>query len=129
MKAVLASQSAYNVKETVNRLVIFLQSRRMTIYARIDHQAELRWFKQQTGAFEYLIFGDPNASGPLIGENPFTALDLPIRLIVWEDNKGKCWVAYKNSRHLMKVYGVSAKYRVWLDLEDLIHEALSTKKD
>jgi uncharacterized protein (DUF302 family) len=111
VKEVLTKPSNYSVKETIDRLVIFLQCQDITIYARINHQVELRRFNQHIRPFEFILCGNPQVSGPFIEKDPLMALDLPLRIIAWEDSDSKCWVAYKDT--------------IWLELENIIGKALS----
>ena len=117
--------SSHPVKETVDRLVILLERADMTIYARINRQVESEWFGKHILPFEYILCGNPELSGPIIEKNPLTALDLPLRIIAWEDNYSKCWVAYKDPEFLVNSYAVSYEDTIWLDLETIVGNALS----
>ena len=125
MKGVLTKPSNYSVKETIDRLVIFLQRQDITIYARINCQVELRRFNQHIRAFEFILCGNPQVSGPIIEMNPLTALDLPLRIIAWEDSDSKCWVAYKDPEYLTERYTVSRENPIGLELENIISKAVS----
>jgi len=119
VKGVLTKPSNYDVKETIDRLVIFLQRQDITIYARVNCQVELRRFNQHIRPFEFILCGNPQVSGPIIEKNPLTALDLPLRIIAWEDSDSKCWVAYKYPEYLTE------SYTICLELENIISKALS----
>ena len=125
VKGVLTKSSHYSVKETMDRLVVFLQRHDITIYARINRQVELNWFDMHIRPFEYILCGNPVASESIIEKNPVTALDLPLRIISWEDTDSKCWVAYKDPEYLMSTYTLTHEDTIWLDLENIIYKALS----
>jgi len=84
---VITKPSPYSVKETIDRLQIFLQQHGATIYARIDQQAELQKAGINIPPLEFIMFGNPKAGGPVMVENPIAALDLPLKVIAWEDDQ------------------------------------------
>src|SRR5689334_22855087 len=94
-KGVIVHLSPYTVNDTMNRLASFLQEHGATIYARIDQQAEVRSAGINTLPLEFLLFGNPHAGGPIMAENPLAALDLPLKVIAWEDAQQRVWLAYQ----------------------------------
>ena len=116
--------SAHNAKETIDRLQAFLQQHGVTIYARIDQQAELAKTGQQVRPIEFLMFGNPKAGGPVMAENPLTALDLPLKVLAWEDEQGKTWFAYNEETYLRERYDLSASVTAPLNLDGVMAKAL-----
>src|SRR6201986_2176024 len=92
---VIIRPSGYSVKETIDRLQVFLLQHGATIYARIDQQAEVQKAGQNIPPLEFILFGNPKAGGPIMAENPLAALDLPLKAIAWEDKDGRAWLGYK----------------------------------
>nr|GFA46883.1 hypothetical protein [Tanacetum cinerariifolium] len=79
--------SPYTVPETIDRVQALLLSHGATIYTRIDQQAELRSVGQSIRPLQFLLFGNPRAGGPLLAANPLVALDLPLKIIAWENDQ------------------------------------------
>ena len=52
-----------------------------------------------------VIFGSPKAGTPLMLAAPSTAIDLPLKILVWEDDEGKVWVSYNSSEYLRGRHG------------------------
>lgn len=52
-----------------------------------------------------LIFGSPKAGTPLMLATPSVAIDLPLKILVWEDSGGKVWVSYNSSDYLRQRHG------------------------
>lgn len=86
---VITLPSPYPVKETIDLLVAFIQQHGATLYARIDQQKELQNIGQNIRPLEFILFGNPKAGGPIMAENPIAALDLPLKIITWEDDQAK----------------------------------------
>jgi uncharacterized protein (DUF302 family) len=115
----------YSVKETIDRLQKFLEQHGATIYARIDQQDELRKTGQTIGALEFLLFGNPKAGGVLIAQSPLVALDLPLKVIAWEDDSGKIWVACNEAKYIEDRYELLHNENTPLNLDKLIKAVLA----
>ncbi|WP_426667925.1 DUF302 domain-containing protein [Mucilaginibacter sp. McL0603] len=123
-EGVITRESKYSVKETIDRLQAFLQQHGVTIYARIDQQAEVQKAGLNLSPLEYLLFGNPKAGGVLIAENPLIALDLPLKVIVWEDAEKKVWISYNEGAYIEKRYALSHTENSPVNLDPLIAKAL-----
>jgi uncharacterized protein (DUF302 family) len=123
-KGVIIQPSAYPVKETIDRLQAFLQQHGATIYARIDQQAELQKVGQSIPPLEFIMFGNPKAGGPIMIENPISALDLPLKVIAWEDDQKNVFIAYNDALFIEERYALLHKENSPLNLDNLIAMAL-----
>jgi uncharacterized protein (DUF302 family) len=117
--------SKHSVKETIDRLVILLQRSDMIIYARINRQIEAKWYSRATRPLEFILFDDPRITGPLFERNPMMALCFPARIIAWEDEIGRCRIAFKDPLEIMKKFGVNREDCQWPDLRPVIALATS----
>lgn len=86
--------SAFGAGETIDRLVAVMERRGVTIFARIDHGAAAAAIDQPIPPSELLIFGNPNLGTPLIANRPMAAFDLPMKMLVWENQAGETRLAY-----------------------------------
>ena len=116
--------SPYPVKETIDRLREFLQQHGATIYARIDQQAEAQKAGQNLQPVEFIMFGNPKAGGPLMAGNPLVALDLPLKVIAWEDSEKKVWVACNDASYIEERYNLPHNETSPLNLDALISKLL-----
>jgi uncharacterized protein (DUF302 family) len=123
-KGVVISPSPWPVKETIDRLQALLKQRGVTIYARINQQAEVNTAEQNLLPLEFILFGNPKAGGPIMAENPIAALDLPLKVIAWEDSQKKVWLAYNDALYIEERYSLSDTPNSPLDLSNLISLAL-----
>jgi uncharacterized protein (DUF302 family) len=100
--------SGHSVAATIDRLEASLQQRGVLVFARIDFsgdaaRAGLRMHPQQM-----LIFGNPKAGTPLMLQVPAVGLDLPLKVLAWEDAGGKVWAAYNDPGYIVQRYGLEA---------------------
>ncbi|WP_063881397.1 DUF302 domain-containing protein [Spirosoma spitsbergense] len=108
----------------MDRFQAFMQQHGITIYVRIDQQAELRKVGQTILPLSFILFGNPKAGGPVMSSIPVTALDLPLKLIAWEDHQANVWIAYNDSTYIGGRYGLSPKFIPFLRLDELVSKVL-----
>ncbi len=66
----------------------------MTIFARIDHAAGAASVAMPLGPTELLIFGNPRGGTPLMQSNQTVGIDLPLKVLAWQDADGRNWLTY-----------------------------------
>lgn len=88
----LASPYAFN--DTLARLRMTLTDKGMTIFAMIDHQAGARSVGLDMPPTTVVVFGNPKGGTPLMLAAPDVALDLPLKVLVREDEQGRTWLVY-----------------------------------
>jgi uncharacterized protein (DUF302 family) len=92
--------SHHSVDETVDRVKNILSSKGITLFALVDHSGEAAKVGLKMPPTKLLIFGSPKAGTPLMLAAPSVAIDLPLKLLVWEDAQGKVWVSYNSPEYL-----------------------------
>ena len=88
----------HSVDETVGKLKSILQAKGVTLFALIDHSGEAEKVGMKMKPTKLMIFGNPKAGTPLMLAAPSSAIDLPLKILVWEDAEGKVWVSYNSPR-------------------------------
>lgn len=88
-----SKDSPWAVPDTVRRLTTLITERGMTIFATIDQAAEARRVGLQLRDTVLIVFGSPKAGTPVMDAQPLAALDLPLKLLVWDD-QGRTLVSY-----------------------------------
>lgn len=94
--------SNHSVEETVDRLKNILQSKGVTLFAVVDHSKEAEKVGMKMAPTSLLIFGSPKAGTPLMLAAPSIAIDLPLKILVWQDEQGKVWLSYNSPAYLMQ---------------------------
>jgi uncharacterized protein (DUF302 family)/uncharacterized membrane protein YidH (DUF202 family) len=98
--------SKHSVEETVERLKNILQSKGVTLFALVDHSGEAEKAGMKMRPTKLLIFGNPKAGTPLMLPAPSSAIDLPLKILIWEDDQGKTWLSYNSPQYLLKRHGL-----------------------
>lgn len=88
--------SRHSVDETVGRLKNLLQASGAVLFGLVDHSEEAERVGLEMKPTKLLIFGNPKAGTPLMLASPSTAIDLPLKMLVWEDAAKKVWISYNS---------------------------------
>jgi uncharacterized protein (DUF302 family) len=92
--------SHHSVEDTVERLEQLLRAKGLSLFALIDHSGEAAKVGLSMRPTRLLIFGSPAAGTPLMLAAPSVAIDLPLKVLVWEDPDGRVWVSYNDPAYL-----------------------------
>jgi uncharacterized protein (DUF302 family) len=98
--------SNHSVEQTVERLKNILQSRGVTLFELVDHSGEAEKVGMNMRPTKLLIFGSPKAGTPLMLAAPSIAIDLPLKILIWEDSQGKVWVSYNSPDYIKQRHGL-----------------------
>jgi uncharacterized protein (DUF302 family) len=99
--------SAHNATETVERLKGLLARKGIALFAHIDHADAARQVGLSLRPTQVLVFGNPKAGTPLMQSRQTIGLDLPLRVLVWEDEAGKAWLTYRRVEDLARRHHVA----------------------
>ena len=104
-KAIVTKVSPWSMADTVTRLSAVVAARGMEVLAVIDHSGKARSVGLDLRATKLVIFGSPSAATRVIEAAPLAALDLPLRVVVWEDAH-QTLVSYPSPGAVARRYGL-----------------------
>ena len=99
--------SNHSVDETIEKLKGILQTKGVTLFALIDHSGEAQKVAMKMRPTKLLIFGNPKAGTPVMLAAPSSAIDLPLKILTWEDAQGKVWLTYNSPVYLRERHNLS----------------------
>jgi uncharacterized protein (DUF302 family) len=105
-RGIVNTLSSHSVDQTVDRLQTILKAKDVALFALVDHSGEAAKVGMQMPPTKLLIFGSPKAGTPLMLAAPSVAIDLPLKILVWEDGQGQVWMSHNSSEYLQKRHGV-----------------------
>jgi uncharacterized protein (DUF302 family) len=100
--------SNHPVEPTVERLRGILQAKGVTLFAFVDHSGGAEKVGMKMLPAKLLVFGNPKAGTPLMRAAPSIALDLPLKILIWEDSDGRVWLSYNSPAYLQERHAVPA---------------------
>lgn len=101
--------SQFGPKETLDRLETEVKAKGLAVFARIDHAAGAAAVGMTLLPTAVLIFGHAKGGTPLMQANQLIGLDLPLKVLVWQDTSGKTWLSYLDTAKLAERYGLPAQ--------------------
>ena len=104
-KEIIDKASNHSVAEAVDKLKNTLLSKGLTLFARVDHSGEAERAGMRMPPTNLLILGSPKTGTPVMLAGPSAAIDLPLKILVWEDGQGKVWVSYNSPTYLQERHG------------------------
>lgn len=102
----ITKKSASDVLTTADKLVAAVEGAGATVFARVDHQKGAMSIGTDIPGATLVIFGNPKIGTPIIAENPKAGLDLPIRVLIWDED-GQTMIGYLSPDELASRYGLS----------------------
>src|SRR5208283_1046521 len=98
--------STHSVDQTVDKLQAILKSKGVAVFALVDHSGGAAKVGLKMPPAKVLIFGNPKAGTPLMLAAPLVALELPMKILIWEDSQGKVWLSYNTPAYLKERYSL-----------------------
>ena len=103
---IVSRASKHSVEQTVEALTNILKAKGVAVFALIDHSGEAEKVGLEMRPTKLLIFGNPKSGTPLMLASPSSAIDLPLKILVWEDAQGKVWISYNSPEYLRARHGL-----------------------
>jgi uncharacterized protein (DUF302 family) len=103
---IVDTPSNHSVDETIERLQGILHAKGITLFALVDHSGEAAKIGMTMRPTKLLIFGNPKGGTPLMLAAPSSAIDLPLKILVWEDANQKVWISYNSLAYLKERHGL-----------------------
>jgi uncharacterized protein (DUF302 family) len=106
-EGVITRESAGSVDATIARLLSVIEAKGLKVFAVVDHSGEARAAGLSLRDTKLVIFGSPAAGTPVMEAAPLAALDLPLKALVWSDDRGSSLISYLSPAWLAHRHGLS----------------------
>jgi uncharacterized protein (DUF302 family) len=107
MEGLTSIRSRFGPKETMDRLQAEIRAQGMTVFARIDHAAGAAEVGLTLPPTELIIFGNARAGTPLMQSVQTVGIDLPLKVLVWQDAANKTWLSYNEPGWIVQRHNVA----------------------
>lgn len=104
--SMVIKRSPHSVAATLDRLEAALKEKGIQVAARWDHAGSAKKVDMALPPMEVLIFGNPRLGTPLMQSNPHAGVDLPLKVLAWQDDQGRVWIGYTRPDALAARYGI-----------------------
>ena len=99
--------SEYPVKETIDRMISIIEAQGWHLFARIDHAEHARKKGLELRPTELILFGNPKIGTLLMQDRQLAAIDLPMKVLAWEDEQGQVRIAHNSLQWLKQRHGLT----------------------
>lgn len=110
-EGVISVKSKFSAIHTVDRLTTALKRKGMIIFADVDHTKNAKGVGIEIPPTELIIFGNPKIGSPLISCARSIALDLPQKMLVWQDRARQVWISYNDPVYIADRHSVNKDCR------------------
>ncbi len=117
----ITSPSVHSVAETIKNLTNLLQLNQIEIFATIDHAQAARDAGLNLQDEVLLIFGNPKVGTILMQEKPTIGIDLPLKILVWQDKNKVTQVTFSDPTQLEKCHNIQQHRDILVKLKDLLN--------
>lgn len=108
---------------TLNKLEVFLKEKDINIFTNFNHSQEAKNVGMELNLTNVTVFGNPKVGTLLMQENQEIAIELPLKILVWENDKGEVFVGYQNMIELGKKYNIKKNAKVLSNMQNLVEVA------
>lgn len=109
---VMVKKSNHDVATTLDRLETIVGEKGITVMARVDHAKNAESAGMELRPTQLLIFGNPKLGTALMQANQRIGLDLPMKVLAWEDGDGQVWIAYEDPEEVAERHGIAEDHEV-----------------
>jgi len=107
---IIHQPSSHSVDDTMQRLLEILRTMGITLFAVVDHSGEAEKAGLKMPPTKLAIFGNPRGGTSLMLAAPTSALDLPLKVLVWQDAEGAVWLSFNSAEFLQTRHGIPAEF-------------------
>jgi uncharacterized protein (DUF302 family) len=117
--------SNHSVEKTLDKLRRILGAKNITLFAVVDHSGEAAKVGMKMRPTKLVIFGNPKAGTPVMVASPSSAIDLPLKFLIWEDDHGKVWITYNSPVYLQQRHNLPAEVLPNISVIDVLAKAVA----
>jgi uncharacterized protein (DUF302 family) len=122
----IVKKSAHNVATTMDRFEAGLKEKGITVVARVNHAGGAKKVGLELRPTELILFANPKLGTPLMQSNQRAGIDLPLKALVWEDDKRQTWIGYVAPSAIANAHGIRDRDEVVTKMAGVL-DALSTQ--
>ena len=119
-------RSRYGPEETITRLNAEIRARDMTVFAHIDHGAGATAVGLTLRPTDVFLFGNAKGGTPLMQSLQTIGIDLPLKMLVWQDAAGDTWLSYNDPHWIAKRHGLGQEAEATVSAMSAALGALAT---
>lgn len=126
-EGLITIKSSNGPEVTMNRFEAEVRNRGMTVFAHIDHAAGAAAASLALRPTDLLIFGNAKGGTPLMQDVQAIGIDLPLKVLVWQDASGVTWLSYNDPNWLAQRHALDETTKATIKTMLAALEAIASK--
>jgi len=122
----ITRRSSFGPEETMKRLEAEVKAKGLTVFAHVDHAAGAAVVDMPLRPTDLLIFGSAKGGTPLMQSVQSIGIDLPLKMLVWQDAEGVTWVSYNDPAWLTHRHGLDDSTKATVNVLTAALNAIAT---
>lgn len=118
--------SKFNVNQTIDRLEIVLKAKGITVITRWSHSQRAKEIGVGLRPTELILFGNPKLGSQLFTSNQTAGIDLPMKALAWEDEKGQVWLSYNDPAYISQRHNINNRVVVINKMTNALNKLTDT---
>jgi uncharacterized protein (DUF302 family) len=106
VEGLITIKSSNGPQETVDKLEAAVTAKGLTVFAKVDHAAGAAAVELPLRPTQLIIFGNAKGGTPLMQSAQTSGIDLPLKMLVWQDASGDTWLSYNDPAWIAKRHGL-----------------------
>ncbi len=123
---VVKTRSAYSMQETIDRITKDVEAKGIKLFDVIDQAKLAKDAGVDIKPSTLIVFGNPPLGTQFLSAKPESGLDWPVRLLVFEDDKGQIWTAYTDFKWIAKRHGIKNRGPQFMKASEVIASITSS---
>lgn len=123
---VVKTRSAYSMQETIDRITKDVEAKGIKLFGVIDQAKLAKDAGVDIKPSTLIVFGNPPLGTQFLSAKPESGLDWPVRLLVFEDDKGQVWTAYTDFKWIAKRHGIKNRGPQFMKASEVIASITSS---
>ncbi len=123
---VVKTRSAYSMQETIERITKDVEAKGIKLFDVIDQAKLAKDAGVDIKPSTLIVFGNPPLGTQFLSAKPESGLDWPVRLLVFEDDKGQVWTAYTDFKWIAKRHGIKNRGPQFMKASEVIASITSS---
>ncbi|HMI52359.1 MAG TPA: DUF302 domain-containing protein [Candidatus Saccharimonadales bacterium] len=105
-KGIIEISSPYSFEESLKRIEEKIREKGLTVFCVVDHSGAAEKAGLQMPPTKVLLFGNPHGGTPVMVASPTSAIDLPLKVLLWEDAGGRVCASYNSPEYLKERHNI-----------------------
>ena len=115
-------KSKHSVDLTIERAKRIAEHNELRVFGVIDHAQNATDDGMELLPTQLIVFGNPTIGAELMQANPLVGLDLPLKLLIWEDRNGVVWISYSSAEAMQKRHNLLGYTKQFRNIETLLKD-------